>query len=456
MSNSTGYRTDKLFGTDGIRGIANQYPLTPEFITRIGRAIGFVLNVPGQHPLALIGRDTRQSGMMIENALAGGLLAQGLTTLHVGVLPTPAIAFLTRIRQAACGISISASHNPFEDNGIKVFGADGFKIPDASESEIEELASADPTAPMRAGSIGQRRDDTACVSAYEDFLLDAVQRRPILQEQRVVVDCNHGATFALAPRVLSGLGASVVALNDQPDGVNINRGYDALEPRRLRETVLRERANWGVQFDGDGDRSVFVDERGEYVDGDFVLAILARDWKERGRLDTGAVISTVMANVGLEESLRGIGAALERTPVGDRWVTERMRATGTCIGGEQSGHIVLFDAGHTTGDGLYTALRLAQVMARRGASLSALASCMRKYPQVLVNVRVPRKPPFEQFPAIETQLAHARAALGGNARILLRYSGTENLARVMIEGRDAAAIAREAENLAAVIRQHIA
>ncbi len=447
---------DKLFGTDGIRGIANHYPLTPEFITRIGRAIGQVLGVPGQHPLALIGRDTRLSGMMIENALAAGLLAQGFNTLHVGVLPTPAIAFLTRARQARCGISISASHNPFEDNGIKVFGGDGFKIPDASENEIEELAPADPGSPAPAGAIGRRQDDTTCVSAYEDFLFDAVQRQPLLQGQRVVVDCNNGATFALAPRALARLGAHVVALNDQPDGVNINRGYDALEPRSLREAVLREQANWGVQFDGDGDRSVFVDERGEYVDGDFVLAILARDWKECGRLETGAVVSTVMANVGLEESLHGIGATLERTSVGDRWVTERMRATGTRIGGEQSGHIVLFDGGHTTGDGLYTALRLAEVMARRGASLSALAGCMNKYPQVLVNVRVPSKPPFERFPAIEAQLARARAALGENARILLRYSGTENLARVMIEGRDAAAIAREAEDLAAVIRQNIA
>ncbi len=445
---------DKLFGTDGIRGVANQFPLTPEFVTRIGRAIGQALQAPGERPLALIGRDTRLSGMMIENALAAGLLAQGFDTLHVGVLTTPAIAFLTRARQARGGISISASHNPFEDNGIKIFGPDGFKIPDECENEIEGLASSDQgTRP--AASIGQRRDDTALISSYKEFLYEAVHHQPILQGQRVVVDCNHGATFALAPRVLGKLGADVVTLNDQPNGININQGYDSLEPRRLREAVLREQADWGVQFDGDGDRSVFVDERGQYVDGDFVLAILARDWMEHGQLDTRAVVSTVMANVGLEESLRELGIRLERTAVGDRWVTERMRATGACIGGEQSGHIVLFDGGHTTGDGLYTAIRLAQVMVRRGAGLSALAGCMRKYPQILINVRVPTKPPFERFPAIDAQLARSRAALGENARILLRYSGTENLARVMIEGADAGAITREAESIAEVIRQNI-
>ncbi len=517
---------DKLFGTDGIRGVANQYPLTPAFVTRIGQAIGRVLGAPGEHPLALIGRDTRLSGPMIEHALAAGLMAQGFHTLHVGVLTTPAIAFLTRTHRARCGISISASHNPFQDNGIKVFGADGFKIPDERENEIEAIALSDqemqtpaaslaqhtgtapngaqrasrgtvrckcqptlepeglpsgktiasqtslnssslalssPASSSRYGSrdlrsdavLGQRRDDATLLSTYEEFLCAAVQDRSILEGQRIALDCNNGATFALAPRVLQRLGAQVVALNDQPDGVNINQGYDALEPQRLRETVLREQAAWGVQFDGDGDRSVFVDERGHYVDGDFVLAILARDWSERGRLETGAVVSTVMANVGLEESLRSIGATLERTAVGDRWVTERMRATGTRIGGEQSGHIVLFDGGHTTGDGLYTALRLAEVMARRGASLSALAGCMHKYPQVLINVRVPNKPPLEQIPAIQAQLARARAVLGAHARILLRYSGTENLARVMIEGMDATAIAREAEMLSEVIRQNI-
>jgi len=444
---------EKLFGTDGIRGVANEWPLTPEFITRIGSAIARVLG-QGEHTFALIGRDTRQSGAMIENALAAGLVLQGFDTLHVGVLTTPGIAYLTRTLGARCGISISASHNPFEDNGIKVFGADGFKIPDADENAIETLAqSAANDKPGAA--VGQRRDGTRHVDAYVDFLLDAVKREKILGGQRVAVDCNNGATFDLARRTLAALGAQVIALNDAPDGVNINRGYDSLEPRLLRETVLHQRADWGVQFDGDGDRAVFVDERGNYVDGDFVLAILARDFKSRGLLNGDAVVSTVMANVGLENSLREIGVVLERTAVGDRWVTERMRASGALIGGEQSGHIVLFDGGHTTGDGLYTAIRVAQVLARRGEPLSALAACMKKHPQVLVNVRVPRKPPLEQSPQIQTQVEQSRAALGDGSRILLRYSGTENLARVMIEGRDAAAIAREANAIAAVIRETI-
>lgn len=445
-----------LFGTDGIRGVANQFPLMPEFIARIGRAIGQALGHHSEQPVALIGRDTRLSGAMIENALAAGLMSQGFDTLHVGVLTTPGIAYLTRALSARCGISISASHNPFEDNGIKVFGADGFKIPDEQESRIETLAQserAQPHAP--AASIGRRRDDTQAIDTYVDFLLNAVQRKLILRGQRVVVDCNNGATFDLAPRVLSALGAEVIALNHQPDGVNINRGYDALEPKLLRETVLRECADWGVQYDGDGDRSVFVDERGNYIDGDFVLAILARDFMERGQLNGHAVISTVMANVGLERALAAIGVAMERTAVGDRWVTERMRATGAVLGGEQSGHIALFDGGHTTGDGLYTTIRLAQVLARRGESLATLAACMVKYPQVLVNVRVPRKPPLEQFPEIQSQVARSRAALGEGARILLRYSGTENLARVMIEGLDAALIVREANAIAEVIQKTI-
>jgi phosphoglucosamine mutase len=449
--------TIKLFGTDGIRGVANQWPLTPEFIARIGSAIGQVLERDKGRAFALIGRDTRVSGAMIENALAAGLMAQGFDTLHVGVLTTPGIAFLARALNARCGISISASHNLFEDNGIKVFGADGFKIPDELESKIEMLAQSASSdgSNVAVTSFGQRRDDTQPIEAYADFLLDTVHRQPILRGQRVAVDCNNGATFDLAPRVLSALGAQVITLNDQPDGVNINRGYDALEPKLLRETVLREQTNLGVQFDGDGDRAVFVDERGNYVDGDFVLAMLARDFVARGKLRTHTVVSTVMANAGLEKSLSEIGVTLERTPVGDRWVTERMRATGALLGGEQSGHIVLFEGGHTTGDGLYTTIRLAEVLARRGESLASLAACIQKSPQILLDVRVPRKPPLEEIPQIQSQLVRSRSVLGDGSRILLRYSGTENLARVMIEGVDAALIAREANTIAQVIRQTI-
>ncbi|MEW5719684.1 MAG: phosphoglucosamine mutase [Chloroflexota bacterium] len=450
---------EKLFGTDGIRGIANQWPLTPEFITHIGSALGEVLGRATTKPLALIGRDTRVSGTMIESALAAGLMAQGFDTLHIGVLPTPGIAFLTRALNARCGISISASHNPFDYNGIKVFGADGFKIPDEHENKIETLAHAsrerDDITRAVIGSMGQRHDDGKHIGAYVDFLLDAAGRQPILRGARVVADCNNGATFELAPRVLRELGAEVVALNHQPDGLNINHGYDALEPRLLRETVLRERANFGVQFDGDGDRAVFVDERGNFVDGDFVLAILARDLKARGKLNNHAVVSTVMANIGLEKSLNDAGITMERTVVGDRWVTERMRALDAVIGGEQSGHIIFFDGGHTTGDGLYTTLRLAEMIVRSGKTLAQLAACMTRYPQVLVNVRVPRKPPLDQFPPIQDAIARANAALGTDARILVRYSGTENLARVMIEGKDAVAIERAANAIAAVIQETI-
>ena len=450
---------ENLFGTDGIRGIANQWPLTPEFITHIGSAMGEVLGRDTLKPLALIGRDTRLSGAMIESALAAGLMAQGFDTLHIGVLPTPGIAFLTRALHARCGVSISASHNPFDYNGIKIFGADGFKIPDEHENKIETLAHAsrerDDSTRAVIGSMGQRRDGMGEIGVYVDFLLDAVKRQPILRAKRVVVDCNNGATFELAPRVLRELGADVIALNHQPDGLNINHGYDALEPRLLRETVVRERAEFGVQFDGDGDRAVFVDERGNFVDGDFVLAILARDLQTQGKMKNGAVVSTVMSNIGLEKSLAAVGIKLERMPVGDRWVTDRMGATGGVIGGEQSGHIILFDGGHTTGDGLYTTIRVADVIARSGKTLSQLAACMTRYPQALVNVRVPRKPPLDQFPPIQEEIARAKAALGSDAHILVRYSGTENLARVMIEGKDAAAIERAAHAIAAVIQETI-
>jgi phosphoglucosamine mutase len=449
--------SEKLFGTDGIRGIANQFPLTPEFVTHIGCAIGEVLAVDGKRPLALIGRDTRLSGAMIENALAAGLMAQGFDTLHVGVITTPGVAYLTRVLGARCGISISASHNPFDYNGIKVFGNDGFKIPDDAELQIEKIAYArrdDETHPV-IGSIGQRADDVTKSNTYIDFLLNAVARQPILTGKRIVIDCNNGATYDLAQSVFDDLGAQVIALNVQPDGLNINHGYDALEPKLLRETVLREQADWGVQFDGDGDRAVFVDEQGNFVDGDFVLAILARDLQAHHKLNGNAVVSTVMANLGLEESLNAIGVKMERTAVGDRWVTEKMRSMGAILGGEQSGHIVLFDGGHTTGDGIYTAIRIADVIVRTGRALSELAAWMTRYPQVLVNVRVPRKPPFEQFPPIQEQIEKARAAVGDNARILVRYSGTENLARVMIEGQDAALIEREANEIAKVIQETI-
>ena len=446
---------EKLFGTDGIRGVANQFPLTPEFVTRIGSAIGQVVGRGSMRPRALIGRDTRISGPMIENALAAGLMAQGFDTLHVGVLATPGMAYLTRELGAQCGISISASHNPFQDNGIKVFGGDGFKIPDARENEIETLAQTELAQGTTAEHVGHRYDDPALIEKYFDFVLSVLHRQTILRGKRIVVDCNNGAAFQLAPRVLRVLGAQVILLNGEPDGININRGYDSLEPKLLHEAVLQEHADWGVQFDGDGDRAVFVDELGNYVDGDFVLAILARDLRARGLLIGDVLVSTVMANAGLEESLRQAGITLERTAVGDRWVTERMRACGALIGGEQSGHVILFDGGHTTGDGLYTTVRLVEVLMRTGKTLSQLAACMTRYPQVLVNVRVPHKPPLEQLVAIQARVEQARQHLGDGARILLRYSGTENLARVMIEGKDAQAIEREANAIANVIRETI-
>lgn len=446
-----------LFGTDGIRGRAGDIPLTPDFVTRIGGAIAAVLSqsvLPNtgdsRGNLAIIGRDTRASGEWIERSLTGGLRAQDCDVLSLGVLPTPGVAYLARCMRARCGISISASHNPYQDNGIKIFGADGFKIPDTIESEIELLAPAQ----LPSGIQQPLAAAATATNEYEKFLISAA-RGSILRGKRVVVDCNNGATYELAPRVLRRLGAQVIAVNIEPDGTNINRGYDALEPRLLKETVLRERADWGVQFDGDGDRAIFVDELGNFLDGDFVLAILASDWVERGVMQNRLVVSTVMANMGLERALNRMDVQMERVAVGDRWVTEQMRATGGQIGGEQSGHIVLFDGGHTTGDGIYTAIRIADIIAQKNVPLSELAARMQKDPQVLVNVPVRRKPPLENFPQVQSQVERAKIALGNGARINVRYSGTEDLARVMIEGSDARLIAHEAELIAQTIRDAI-
>jgi phosphoglucosamine mutase len=444
---------DNLFGTDGIRGRAGEFPLCQDFVVQIGSAIARAIPSATRsneriEEGILIGRDTRASGEWIERALTTGLTANGMSVLSLGVLPTPGVAYMTRAMNARCGISISASHNPYEDNGIKIFGSDGFKIPDEIESEIERISAL-------CSSTGAGRKARAAESgAYDKFLLNAVPGS-ILRGKRVAVDCNNGATYNLAPRVLRELGAEIVALNVEPNGTNINLGYDALEPQSLREAVLHSRADWGVQLDGDGDRAVFVDELGNYLDGDFILAIFARDWVDRGTMNYRAVVSTVMANAGLGRALEELGVKLDRVQVGDRWVTERMRASGAVIGGEQAGHIILLDGGHTTGDGIYTAVRLAEIAARKNATLSALAAGMKKYPQVLLNVRVPRKPPLENFPHIQSQVERARAALGDGARINVRYSGTENLARVMIEGSDAARIAQEANAIARVIQESI-
>jgi phosphoglucosamine mutase len=444
----------KLFGTDGIRGVANQWPLTSDFVVRVGQAIGHIIAHESGKPVAVIGRDTRLSGEMLESALASGLMSQGVDTLHLGVITTPGIAYLTTKLGAPLGIVISASHNPYEDNGIKVFGPGGFKIPDEMEREIERIAQSKVGSDLvnNHSSLGRRIEGQSHRQDYLAYLVRSAGDPDLLQGTRVVVDCANGATSELAPQLFTRLGAEVMAMHNEPDGFNINSSYEYLEPQSVRQVVLQEGAHLGVAFDGDGDRVTLVDEKGNFVDGDCIMAILAREMQVQGTLGHDTVIGTVMSNVGLELSLQETGVRLERTPVGDRYVSQRMMEGGFTLGGEQAGHIIVFGYDHVAGDGLFTVLRVLRTMVdHRPQLLSDLAGCFHKYPQVLINVPVSHKPPLEETPEVQAQVAKTQAALSEAGRIVLRYSGTENVARVMIEGDDQEVIEREAQDIAGVI-----
>ncbi len=445
----------KLFGTDGIRGVANRWPLTPNFVVRLGQAVGQIIVAEGERPLLAVGRDTRLSGHMLENALAAGLLSQGVDTLHLGVLTTPGIAYLTTQVGARLGAVISASHNPCQDNGIKFFGPDGFKIPDEMEEEIEKMAQSSDEPDVDCLALGRRLEGHQRGWDYIDHLQSLVEGSRPFRGLRLALDCAHGATSEWAPALFERLGADLATMSNQPDGLNINESYEYLEPKSVRQAVLRESADVGVAFDGDGDRVILVDERGNFVDGDCIMAILARELKARKQLKNDIVVATVMSNLGLELSLREEGITLERTRVGDRYVTQRMVEGDFSLGGEQAGHVIIFGEGHTTGDGMYTALKVIETMIRRSLPLSRLAKCMRQYPQVLINVPVPSKPPLENIPVVQEQVQKTQALLGDQGRIVLRYSGTENLARVMIEGPDQETIEREAQAIAQVIEREI-
>lgn len=442
----------RLFGTDGIRGIANEEPLTPELAFRVGRELVATLRLDHgiARPRLVIGRDTRLSGPLLESALVAGLLSAGGDCYAVGVLPTPAIALLTRRLEAHGGIVLSASHNPFADNGIKLFSAEGTKFPDAWEDAIERRLARGDTAPRARGDrIGRLVVHTRAEADYADYLCRAF---PLdLGGFTVALDCAHGATYRVAPRVFRRLGARVLTLGARPTGTNINAGCGALHPEGLQRHVRARRASVGFAFDGDGDRLISVDHTGEIRDGDHALAIAARHLAARGRLKGNLVVTTVMANLGLERSLAEAGIGIVRTQVGDRYVFEEMQRLGANLGGEQSGHLLFLD--HSpAGDGLLSALVLLSVVVERGEPLAALAGCLTKYPQVLVNVPVGAKPPLPSIPGLAARLAAFERELGQAGRLLVRYSGTEPLARVMVEGADSARVHAMADELAALIR----
>ena len=444
-----------LFGTDGIRGVANEAPLTADLAYRVGRQLVATLQAERgvERARLVIGRDTRRSGPLLESALVAGILSAGGDCYAVGVLPTPGIALLTRALDADGGIVLSASHNPFQDNGIKLFSAEGTKFPDAWEDEIEaRLEGADTAARARGAAIGRLVAYDRAEGDYVEFLC---RRFPLdLDGMTIALDCAHGATYRVAPRVFRRLGARVVVIACRPDGTNINARCGALHPEVLARRVRAGRANVGFAFDGDGDRLISIDHTGEIRDGDYALAIAARHLAAHGRLKGDVVVTTIMANPGLDEALRAAGIGIVKTQVGDRYVSEEMQRLGANLGGEPSGHLLFLDHA-PAGDGILSALALLSVMRETGADLESLARCLRKFPQVLVNVAVRDKPPFDSVAGLADLVRSFEQEMNGAGRILIRYSGTEPLARIMIEGSDGGRIRAMADELAGVVRARI-
>jgi phosphoglucosamine mutase len=442
----------RLFGTDGVRGVANIFPMTTEIAMQIGRGLAFLIKDMKHDHRIVIGKDTRLSGYMIENALAAGICSMGADVLLVGPMPTPGIAFITNSMRADAGVVISASHNPFQDNGIKIFGRDGFKLPDQMELEIEDLIFSQKMAALRpvAEEVGKafRIDDAK--GRYIVFLKNTFPRNYALDGFHIVLDCAHGATYNVAPHVFTELGAHVTALGVNPDGRNINHECGALHPRLMADKVRELGADIGIALDGDGDRLIVSDEKGNIVDGDHIMAICASELLTRRHLRKKTLVATVMSNLGLEMAMQKMGGKLIRTAVGDRYVVEEMRRGGYNFGGEQSGHLIFLDH-NTTGDGIMAALQLLAIMIKRGRPLSELAGIMETYPQVLKNVQTTRKLVPADIEGLAEKVAALEKKLGASGRILVRPSGTEPVIRVMVEGTNRKKIEAMADELCALI-----
>jgi phosphoglucosamine mutase len=446
----------KLFGTDGIRGVANRHPMTPELVLRVGRAVACLFRNSKRRHRILIGRDTRLSGPMIEDALVAGICSMGVDALTVGVLPTPAVAFLTMDMKADAAIMISASHNPFEDNGIKIFQGNGLKLPDAAEARIEALIASErlgESAPSGA-AIGRTNAIFGADGRYAVFLKNAFPKALSLDGLKIVVDCAHGAGYRIAPLVLEELGAEVIPMGNNPDGRNINQKCGAMHPEIVAAAVRKHKAHAGIALDGDADRVIFADEKGAVIDGDHIMAICAIDLKARRQLRKNTVVATVMSNMGFEIAMKEANIKLIRTQVGDRYILECMRQKGYNLGGEQSGHLIFLDH-TTTGDGILSALQVLAVMKKKGRPLSELAAVMSTLPQVLVNVTVERRRELDSIPIIRKAIADAEKKLAGKGRILVRFSGTQALCRVMIEGPSQKEITTMANELAEVIKKNM-
>jgi phosphoglucosamine mutase len=462
-SNSSGEgkteKKTKLFGTDGIRGTANQWPMTPEVVVKIGQAIGHLLNQQGTHGThrkVVIGKDTRLSGYMIEQALASGLNSMGIYVQLVGPLPTPAIGYLTRTMRAAAGIVISASHNPFFDNGIKVFGADGFKISDSMEKEIERLVlEEDMTSYLPPSKdIGRTKRIEDAQGRYIVYVKSTFPLEYTLDGMRIVLDTANGAAYKVAPAVFEELGAEVIQLGDGPNGVNINDKVGALYPQKLAEAVLQYRADVGISLDGDADRVIMVDENGEIVNGDHILAVCALQMKERGLLKKDTLVATQMSNFGLESCMKKNGIKMVTTGVGDKHVVEEMRKNGYNLGGEQSGHIIFLDH-TTTGDGSIAALSVLAVMKQTGKKMSELSGVFEDMPQVLINCRVKKRHELHELKGYDALIADVEKRLAGQGRVFVRFSGTEPVIRVLVEGPSKPLISQYAEEIASFLEKEL-
>ncbi|MEK1932392.1 MAG: phosphoglucosamine mutase [Pararhizobium sp.] len=440
----------KYFGTDGIRGQSNLFPMTPDLAMRVGVAVGTIFRNGAHRHRVVIGKDTRLSGYMLENALVAGFTAAGLDVFLLGPIPTPGVAMLTRSLRADIGVMISASHNPFEDNGIKLFGPDGYKLSDEMEGQIEELLEKDMTAQLaKSQEIGRAKRVEGDIYRYIEHAKRTLPRDVTLQGLRVAIDCANGAAYKVAPLALWELGADVVTIGNEPNGININLDCGSTHPEALQKKVHEVRADIGIALDGDADRVLIVDEHGKIVDGDQLMAVIADSWAAEGMLSGDGIVATVMSNLGLERYLKGRSLNLHRTKVGDRYVFEHMRQNGFNVGGEQSGHIVLSDFG-TTGDGLVAALQILACVKRQGKSVSEVCHRFDPVPQVLKNVRVSSGMSLENV-TVRQAIADAEAELAKNGRLLIRPSGTEPLIRVMAEGDDREQVERIVDELISVI-----
>ncbi|WEZ82612.1 phosphoglucosamine mutase [Rhizobium sp. 32-5/1] len=440
----------KYFGTDGIRGQSNMFPMTPDLAMRVGIAVGTIFRNGAHRHRVVIGKDTRLSGYMLENAMVAGFTAAGLDVFLLGPIPTPGVAMLTRSLRADIGVMISASHNPFADNGIKLFGPDGYKLSDEMESQIEDLLDKDMTAQLaKSHEIGRAKRVEGDIYRYIEHAKRTLPRDVTLQGLRIAIDCANGAAYKVAPLALWELGADVVTIGNEPNGVNINLDCGSTHPETLARKVHEVRADIGIALDGDADRVLIVDENGTVIDGDQLMAVIADSWAAEGTLKGGGIVATVMSNLGLERYLNGRGLDLHRTKVGDRYVVEHMRQNDFNVGGEQSGHIVLSDFG-TTGDGLVAALQILACVKRQGRTVSEVCNRFEPVPQILKNVRVSTGKPLEDN-AVRAAIADAEAELAKSGRLLIRPSGTEPLIRVMAEGDDRAQVERIVNDLIGVI-----